>query len=175
MSNSWGTRVHLPSCQEHTHSPGFIPKSPRTWFPERQTGERCTTQVYALLRSWFFCQSSVTLLADDGPLPGANKHSCSAARLSVCLSTSRDHRGRLTSDHLRSHCTSASLGWQRLTREPRRPCQSRGSDQVQTWRLTITSHRVSSLTAPGSFRDLLRGHPSSVRHCCLCEHLVLFT
>lgn len=64
MSNSWGMPVHLPSCQNYTHSPGFIPKSPRTWFPERQTGEPCTTQAYALLRSWFFCQSSATLLAD---------------------------------------------------------------------------------------------------------------
>lgn len=49
-SNSWGTRVHRPSRQEHTHSPGSIPKSTRTSFPERRTGETCTTLACDLLR-----------------------------------------------------------------------------------------------------------------------------
>ena len=41
-------------------------------------------------------------------------------------------------------------------------------------KLTI-SHTVRAFPAPGSLRDLPRGHLSSIRHCCLCEHLVPFT
>lgn len=103
MSVSWGTPVHCPSCPEHMHSLGSITEHRWTSFPERRTGGPCTTQACALLRPWFFCYSSATLLADDGGCQGPPNvpAACScAAGLSVCLNISRKHRGCLTSDHL---------------------------------------------------------------------------